>query len=284
MPLIQRNLEVIQVGVTPGLVEGATSFVFDGSGNPAKPDYRGYEPVFFEYGGRSPMVKGVDYSWDQATGEFDFLEDDDQLEDAQIYTVEFYPYDPELVITSNIIDYTYFIRKINIPNIDVVVNPRNGPILERLNSFISQYEPECLTNILGYELYKALLTESSQRMTDLLNGCEFTDDDGVLRKWRGLIYYPKVSLIANYVYYKFQEDSAKQTTGVATTVAKSTSGESQSPEYKMLDAWNFFSEEVKELISFLWNKNRIDPEVYPEFNGMYYKVLAFSRSTNFLGI
>lgn len=284
MPLIQRNYEVIRVGFTPGLVEGATSFVFDGSGSPAKPDYRLYEPIFFEYGGRSPMIKGVDYSWDSELGKFLFLDPDDTLKEGQYYTVGFDPYDPTLVIPSSIINYTYFIRKINIPNIDIVSNPRNGPILERLNSFINQYEPECLTEILGYELYKALLTENSSRMNDLLRGAEYENDEGRLVKWNGLIYEPKISLIANYVYYKFQEDSAMQTTGVSTSVATSTSGESKSPEYKMLDAWNFFSNEVRQMVSFLWNKNRLDPEVYPEFDGHYYKTLSFSRPTNFLGI
>jgi hypothetical protein len=184
----------------------------------------------------------------------------------------------------NIIDSTYFVRKINIPNIDASVNPRNAPILERLNSFIDQYEPECLVNILGYELYKVVKSETSQRVSDLINGAEFTDDEGRFRKWRGLVYEPKVSLIANYVYYKFQEDSAKQTTGVSTSVNKTASGDSKSPEYKMLDAWNFFSSETREMVSFLWNKNRLSPEVYPEFNYRYNETLYFSRPTNFLGI
>lgn len=284
MSLIQRNYEVIQVGITPGLVAGATSFVFDGSGTPAKPDYRNYELIIFEYGGRAPMIKGLDYSWNYATGEFNLLLADDELEALQYYTVGFEPYDGSTVITQDIINYTYFVRKINIPNIDIVMNIRNGPILERLNSFIRQYEPECLTSILGYELYKALLTETSDRMNDLLYGAEFTDEYGRLRKWNGLVYEPKISLIANYVYYKFQEDSAMQTTGVSTSVNNTAGGESKSPEYKMLDAWNFFSSETEAMVSFLWNKNRLDPEIYPEFSGRYFETLSISRPTNFLGI
>lgn len=283
MPLIQRNDEVIQVGTTLGLVAGATSFVFDGSGG--KPDYRYYEPKFFEYGGRSPMIKGLDYSWNYLTGEMDLLQVGDKFESGQYYTVEFQPYDASLVIIGTIVDYTYFIRKINIPNIDIVLNQRNSPILERLNSFISQYEPECLTGILGYPLYKMLLTESSSRMNDLINGAEYTNDCGELKKWNGLIYSPKISLIANYIYYKFQEDSAKQTTGVSTSTSNTQDGVSTSPEYKMLDAWNFFSSETKAMISFLWNKNQSSSPVYPEFSlQQCYRSLDFSRGSNFLGI
>lgn len=187
--------------------------------------------------------------------------------------------------TFPLIDSSFFIRKINIPNVDPGVNQRNGPILERLNSFIAQYEPECLNNILGYALYKVLKLEDSPRMTELLNGAEYIDSDGVLRRWNGLKNDElKVSLIANYIYYKFQEDSAKQTTGVSTSVNKTASGDSKSPEYKMLDAWNFFSSETRKMVSFLWNKNRLDTEVYPEFNYRYNETLDFSRPTNFLGI
>lgn len=283
MPLIQRNDEVILVGTTLGLVTGATSFVFDGTSK--KPDYRYYEPKFFEYGGRSPMIKGLDYSWNYLTGEMDLLQVGDKFESGQYYTVEFQPYDASLVIIGTIVDYTYFIRKINIPNIDIVLNQRNGPILERLNSFISQYEPECLTGILGYPLYKMLLTESSSRMNDLINGAEYTNDCGELKKWNGLIYSPKISLIANYIYYKFQEDSAKQTTGVSTSTSNTQDGVSTSPEYKMLDAWNFFSSETKAMISFLWNKNQSSSPVYPEFSlQQCYRSLDFSRGSNFLGI
>jgi hypothetical protein len=121
-------------------------------------------------------------------------------------------------------------------------------------------------------------------MTDLIGGAEFTDTDGHLRKWNGL-RYNSISLIANYIYYKFQEDSAKQTTGVSTSTSKTPGGDSTSPEYKMLDAWNFFSSETKEMVSFLWNKNQGDTEVYPEFSlDQAYKTLGFSRPTNFLGI
>lgn len=286
MPLIQRNDEVIRVGTTVGLVAGMSSFVFDGTGG--KPDYRFYEPIFFEYKGRQPMIKDVDYTWDYTTGMFALIAGagtTDTLSDNQYYTVQFQPYKSGTVDPSNIIDYTFFIRKINLPNIDPVPNPRNAPILERLNYFISQYETECLRQILGYALYKVLTTETSSRVNDLLYGKEYTDECGVLQYWRGLVYDPKVSLIANYIYVRFQEDSATQTTGVNTSVNDTDSGKSVSPETKMIDAWNFFSEETKQMVSFLWNMNQQDTSVYPEFPlSQCYKSLSFSRPNNFLGI
>ena len=283
MPLVQRNDEVIQVGVTTGLVAGSSSFVFDGTGG--KPDYRLYEPIFFEYGGRQPMIKGLDYSWDYTTATLVLLQPGDSFSDQQYYTTQFQPYKSGTINPSSIIDYTFFIRKINLPNIDPVPNPRNAQILERLNSFIAQYEPECLRGILGYAMYKVLTTETSQRVNDLLYGKEYTDDCGHLQYWRGLVYDPKVSLIANYIYVRFQEDSATQTTGVSTSVNDTASGKSVSPEVKMIDAWNFFSEETKQMVSFLWNMNQQDPSVYPEFTlSQCYKSLSFSRPNNFLGI
>lgn len=189
------------------------------------------------------------------------------------------------MIIGNIIDATYFVRKINIPNVDATLNPRNAPILERLNSFISQYEPECLTKILGYNLYNLAKVEDSQRMSDLLNGAEFTDVDGVFRKWNGLKYSPNMSLIAQYVYYKFQEDSATQTTGVSTSTNNTEGGTSVSPQYKMIDAWNCFSRETKDMVSFLWNRNQGVTPVYPEYSTeQCYFALNFSRPINFWGI
>lgn len=285
MGLNLPNDATIRVGITPGLVAGASSFTFDGT--LGKPDYRYYIPIFFEYGGRSPMIQDVDYSWDTITGLFNLIQGVgpfDTFQNLQYYTVQFQSYSPIIVSPSAIIDWTFFIRKINIPNIDPSKNG-SAPTLDKLNSFIAKYEPECLRNILGYALYKALLNESSQRINDLLYGVEYTDDDGVLQYWRGLVYQPKISLIANYIYVKFQEASATLTTGVSTAVAKTTAAISTSPGDKLVETWNFFSTEVQEMSSFLWNMNEQNPSIYPEFtNSQLYKTMSFSRSNNIFGI
>lgn len=282
MALISRNDEQIKVGLTIGLTAGSSSFVFDGTSG--KLDYRYYDLVVSEISGRGILVKGLDFSWNSVTGTFTLLQSGDLFQNNQFYNIHFEPLAGSTPSVSGIIiDYTYFIRNINIPNI---APTPNNPILERLNSFIEKYEPECLLNILGYELYKLLLTESSQRMLDIIYGAEYFDEVGDLRKWNGLVYDPKISLIANYIYYFFQEASATQTTGVATSVSKTESAVSVSPADKMINAWNFFSSETKSLIIFLWmKKDGSDKRVYPEFSSsQYFKTVDFSRHNNIFGI
>lgn len=291
MSLNVRDNETIQVGITPGLVAGVSSFTFDGhlvssSPNVYAPDYRYFELVIFEYGGlRQPMIKGLDYTWDYTTGIFTLIISGDTFKSLQYYTVQFQPYTKTNVIPSMIIDFSYFIREITIPNIDPTLNARNAPILERLNYFIGKYEPECLEGILGYGLYKVILNESSSRVNDIIYGAEYTDIRGELRRWKGLVYDTKNSLIADYVYFMFQSASATQTTGVSTSVSKTEAGTSVSPGDKMMDAWSIFSTESIELVSFLWNQNQSITPVYPEIDDCQVRrSLNFCRPINIFGI
>lgn len=281
MSLIVRNDEQIQVGVTTGLVAGQSSFTFDGTNG--KPDYRYFEPIFSEYEGRSPMIKGLDYSWNYTTGQFTLLKVGDVFVQGQYYNVHFQPSDVASASTSVLIDSSFFIGGLNIPNISTAVNQRNAPILERLNYYISKYESYCLMNILGYPLYKAVMNENSSRIDELVNGAEYTNVE--LKKWNGLVYDPKTSLVANFVYVKFQSDSAALSTGVSTSTIATEGGTSVSPADKIIDAWNFFSEEVKQLLFFLWSKNLTDPQVYPEFTReQSRRTLDFARPINVFGI
>lgn len=285
MPLLSRIDENIKVGTTVGLTAGQSIFVFDGTSG--KPDYRGYEIVLFEYGGRSPMIKGLDYSWDYSTGIFAFLQIDpntsqpEVFQPAQWYTTQFQDptVQPVPPSSSSLIDWSYFIRSITIPNIDPI-KTINAVTFDRIVYFIQQYEPECLKGILGYALYKALINETSQRITDLIFGAEYTDSCGNLQYWRGLVQpTPKISLIANYIYYYYQDANATQTSGVNTNVPKGEASTAVSVGDKMLDAWNFFSKETKEMICFLWNKNQLASPVYPEFTDIQHcKTADFSHS------
>ena len=81
-----------------------------------------------------------------------------------------------------IVNKSFFIGDIVIPNLGQPAD------LSRINDFIHKYEPECLLYTLGYALYKAFSTESSQRMIDLLGGAEYIDNKGVLRKWQGIFH------------------------------------------------------------------------------------------------
>ncbi len=87
------------------------------------------------------------------------------------------------------------------------------------------------------------------------------------------------------MYYKFQESAATQSSGIGTNVPKSEGSYQVSPADKMIEAWNFFSEEAYEMLNFLRISNIGTSQVYPEFD--YYQfneARRFSRRNNYLGL
>lgn len=166
---------------------------------------------------------------------------------------------------SFIVNQTFFVdNELELPNLS------HAAELAKLNSFIAKFEPECLMKILGYPLFKLFGTETTQRMTDLLNGVEYTDGMGQTQKWQGLKHDTTISLIANYVWFFYQRALASRFTGTGTSVSKPEAGTEISPAGKMADAWNFFSSEVYAMTCFLWlKKDSQGNRVYPEFS--YYQ-------------
>lgn len=286
MALLLRNDEQIKVGTTPGLVAGTSYFRFDGSETALGsgifvPDYRGYLIVISELTGRGILVEGLDFSWNYITGEFEFLQASDIFSLNTWYNVHFENPVPAIVpvTPTNLIDQTWFIRNINIPNIDAN-KPSNAVELDRILSFIQKYEPECLKKILGFPMYNLLLTETSQRMTDLILGADYTNYYGHNRHWDGLIQpIPKISLIANYIYFYYQEANTTHTSGVNTNIPKGEASTAVSPGDKMINAWEFFASETKNMLSFLGNKNNESPAVYPEFTEwQYWRTRALAQT------
>ncbi len=109
----------------------------------------------------------------------------------------------------SLIDETYFVSDISLP----------GQVLEgtyaNITNYISKYERKALINLLGYDLYKELKAEiDAGEYTDwggLVNGAEFTTDDGYTVKWEGLINDNKESLIAYFVYVHYMRDNVTHT-------------------------------------------------------------------------
>lgn len=183
----------------------------------------------------------------------------------------------------NIINQSFFVGDFNIPNLSS--NVAGAAILERVNTFISKYEPKCLLQIFGYPLYKLFKDESSTRMTELLSGAEYTDAQGHLAKWQGIVHDTDQSLLAAYIYWYYQESSATQSTGINTQVPKGAAGAmAVSPADKMISAWNFFSEEVEQMLFFLWMKKDLTGNrSYPEFSAHQYLVTKnLSRKINLI--
>lgn len=185
------------------------------------------------------------------------------------------------MLTQPLIDRTFFIREINLPNIGDVGSKINDAALEKLNSFIQKYEPECLRLILGNALYALLLGETSQRMSDLIGGVNYVGYYNYDLRWRGLVNSTtKESLIADYIYYFYKEATATLTTGTSTKVADSEGGKSISPYDKMVNAWNSFSRQTDDLRQYLWYSDN-----YPEYTNVdYWKAMKATQRINMFGI
>lgn len=172
-----------------------------------------------------------------------------------------------------IVNQSFFVN----PELEIS-NLSNPAILEKLNFFIAKYEPACLSLILGYPLYKVFGTESSARMTALLDGQEYTDGQGDLQKWQGIKHDTVISLIANYIYFYYEKARAQLTIQSGTQIATPEKGMAISPRDKMANAWNFFSSEVEDMCCFLWlKKDNTGARVYPEFS--YHQYLETRENT-----
>lgn len=88
-----------------------------------------------------------------------------------------------------LIDRTYFIGDLNIPNTS------NAAVGSLLDWFIEKYEEKFLNDVLGYDLHKAFKAGMEedpvpQKWTDLIEGVEYTDLQDKTRFWKGLVTQP----------------------------------------------------------------------------------------------
>jgi hypothetical protein len=89
-----------------------------------------------------------------------------------------------------LIDRTYFIGEINIPNTS------NQAVAALLDHFIERYEPEFLKKALGYELYTSFMAGVAvsppvqDKWLRLLQGGEYTTLAQELFYWKGLVSQP----------------------------------------------------------------------------------------------
>lgn len=179
-----------------------------------------------------------------------------------------------------LIDITYFFGNILIA--------QKSSDAGNINWFIQEYEPKVLLALLGYDTHKLLLAHIAgpavARFTDLVDGKEYTDMNGIVRKWRGLKFTEntnKISLIAYYVYCKYAANESSSTTGTGEKVADAQNSSSTSARKKISDAWNKMVEMNCELYHFLLSNQA----TYPEFMTHYGRHnRRFFKRTNYLGI
>ncbi len=159
-----------------------------------------------------------------------------------------------------IIDATYFIGEVSIPNTGATA------VSQQLNFFIEKYERELMGSILGKQLYDDLLAGLAltptvdQKWLDLKKGVVYTDLNGRETYWKGLVTQSpsaKESLIAQYVYYWFVRNNATQTSGIGEVKAGSENAVNVSPAFKMVQAYNAMVCWSQELIRFLQVKKDV---------------------------
>jgi hypothetical protein len=130
----------------------------------------------------------------------------------------------------SIIDKTYFVKDINIPDSDY----------SDLTAYITRYEKEILIKLLGYELgtlvlaYNALT--SPQRIIDIVEGSEYTVGDYTV-KWNGLKNTDKVSLIAYYVFYWWARNNATFTGTIGEMKSVGENAENAKLNQRLSNAW-----------------------------------------------
>lgn len=138
------------------------------------------------------------------------------------------------ITPSQIIDSTYFTGEILLTN--------KTALTDDLTQSINQYGKEILISLLGYSLYKSMMSDStSEPYKSLIEGAEFEMTfDGITQtlKWEGLKNTALESLIAYYVYYKYQERNITRPSGIGIIKPKAENSEVDDPTIKMTNAWN----------------------------------------------
>lgn len=163
----------------------------------------------------------------------------------------------------SLIDISDFVGDRSIPN------SGNKDVMEKINFFITKYEPQCLLAVLGLDLYNACVAEDpivdDSRIDRLVNGFE---------SWSGL-----KSLVVDYVYFYYTKDATIQNTGKNMVLPQVDAGFNITPAQKMIDAWNSFNYGVTNMELFLDDEDNID--IYPEFDIVQaFKLDCFSRTIN----
>ncbi len=163
---------------------------------------------------------------------------------------------------AEIIDNTYFEKgSLYIPNNkDLVVEPTGAPtIVTELDSFIKKYERKLLINALGVTLYDLLqvalaklpfavdtdpptLGTADQKWIDLVNGKNYTNADGNVKRWNGLKGYDKQSVIAFYIFTEYLRNDNETYATVGTVKSDSKNATNVSATPKLIKANNEFIE------------------------------------------
>lgn len=175
-----------------------------------------------------------------------------------------------------IVDTTFFFGELEIPQVT------EAYVQSYVTSLIQEHEPRFLEQLFGYAMYKDYLAnQAASKYQDIINGKEYTDAAGVLRKWKGLKYATLAgpppakfkSAIANYIYFRYMQDSQTASTGTGEKGIEANSTIVASPWSKMVRSWNSMVDDNIALYNFI----SVYPDVYPLYifgylSGLYRKL------------
>lgn len=155
-----------------------------------------------------------------------------------------------------IIDNTYFKNELYIPHAKPSITSDITTVSAELDVFIDKYVRECLIKCLGLQLFRefesqldkskanGLKDTADVKWNDLLNGKEYTDSNGNLVYWRGIRFKNSVSdtranrsFLANYVYFKYEQNYDDFRAGVGVVKSKAKNADSSTPAPKVTRAW-----------------------------------------------
>jgi hypothetical protein len=143
---------------------------------------------------------------------------------------------------TNLIDYTYFKNNIHLPNTN------DADVRTYIAGMVTRWQYDFLQKIMGPALYEQFEdwyavdpSDTTNIFYYLLNGKTFVEG-GKSYNWVGLVNTLKTSPLANYVYYRIQENNITQTTstGEVKTNAQYSAPSVAMP--KMVGAWNEMAE------------------------------------------
>jgi len=156
---------------------------------------------------------------------------------------------------------TYYKGEIYIPEAKPSASNASSSAIEEVESFINEYEEDCLLKCLGPSLYNDLIlnidesqeslidTNSDQKWDDLMNGKTYTDPENSSRfkTWKGLRFKSPLSnseynrsLLAYYVYYFYEQKQYITNTLTGHQIESSKNAVSVPPTNKVVFAWRKF--------------------------------------------
>ena len=146
-----------------------------------------------------------------------------------------------------IIDTTYFIKSISVPNTEEPTSDASIELETSIDRYVSQFLKLTLGNVLFTDL-KANTTNgvldsgAPQKWKNLIDGCNYTLD-GKTYTWQGLKYTEglfKVSLLANFVYVNHYQSTINSQLG--QVIIEPKNGTNADYTTHLVTIWNDFVE------------------------------------------